>query len=145
MRGAAAGPGHICRLTSACSAPSPGRGCQGSCCRRARLGWEPVARGGLGLLQPNFPESFLLCLPSLPPSALLSLSLSFVSLSSLSLPPPPFAPPPYSDDIHMVFRTEAAAREEGTHPHLNISLFFLPSSPPSRWKDKMCRVIGGVN
>lgn len=30
MRGRPAGPGHICRLTSACSAPSPGRGCQGS-------------------------------------------------------------------------------------------------------------------
>ena len=88
MRGAAAGPGHICRLTSACSAPSPGRGCQGSCCRRARLGWEPVARGGLGLLQPNFPESFLLCLPSLSPSALFSLSLS------PPLPPPPLRSPP---------------------------------------------------
>lgn len=88
-------------------------------CRRARLGPAPAARGGgLGLLQPNFPESFLLCLPPL-----CSPSLSPLSVSRSPLPP-------NSDDIHMVFCTEEAAQEEGTHPHPNISLFFPPSSSP---------------
>lgn len=104
-------------------------------CRRARLGPAPAARGGLGLLQPNFPESFLLCLP-----LLCSPSLSPLSVSRSPLPP-------NSDDIHMVFCTEEAAQEEGTHPHPNISLFFPPSSSPPLfcWKDKMCRVIASVN
>lgn len=97
---------------------------------RARLPRLPAA-AALGLARRRQPEEEVWGYFN---QTFLSPSCSACLPSATPLFPPFLSPgppsPPNSDDIHMVFCTEEAAQEEGTHPHLNISLFFPPSSSP---------------